>query len=164
MPVTKLTHGHTAGGQSPTYRSYRHAKKRCSVPSDRNYYLYGGRGIEFRFASFQEFLAEVGERPSLDHSIDRINSNGHYEAGNVKWSTRQEQARNTSQARWLTIDGETECVAEWATRTSVRSVTIRGRLRVGWCHKCSVFNPPGQWCSHVKRNAMFAGRLFNPLQ
>jgi hypothetical protein len=70
------------------------AKTRCSSSSTSNFNNYGGRGIQFKFASFDEFYADAGDRPSPDHSIDRIDNNGHYEVGNVKWSTRHEQLCN----------------------------------------------------------------------
>jgi hypothetical protein len=79
---------------TPEYVAYRSARKRCINPKTYNYKNYGGRGIEFRFESFGEFFAEVGPRPSPDHSIDRINNDGHYIAGNLRWSTRTEQMRN----------------------------------------------------------------------
>jgi hypothetical protein len=64
-----------------------HAKQRCTNPRDVKYPSYGGRGIDFRFTSFEQFFAEVGHRPFRE-TLDRINNEGHYEPGNVKWSTR----------------------------------------------------------------------------
>jgi hypothetical protein len=84
------THGMS---KSPTYGSYMAAKDRCTNPRRPNYPRYGGLGIEFRFASFEQFLACVGPRPS-GTTLDRINSDGHYEAGNVRWSTNAVQGRN----------------------------------------------------------------------
>jgi hypothetical protein len=86
-----IRHGSTL---TPEYRAYNSAKNRCQNPNNTAYYNYGGRGIEFRFNSFEDFLAEVGYRPSSKHSLDRSENNGHYEVGNVKWATKQEQARN----------------------------------------------------------------------
>jgi hypothetical protein len=58
------------------------------------YRHYGARGIEFRFADFASFIEVIGPRPSADYSLDRIDNDGHYEPGNVKWSTRHEQVHN----------------------------------------------------------------------
>lgn len=78
----------------PEYRAYIAAKKRCTNPNTQDWPLYGGRGIRFLFSSFQEFLAEIGSKPSSQHSIDRIDTDGHYCAGNVRWATAHEQRVN----------------------------------------------------------------------
>ena len=92
------THGHTKGGRgrlvSPEYTAYQGAKERCTNPNNRAYADYGGRGIKFRFNSFEEFLAEAGPKPSPAYSIDRIDNDGHYEKGNIRWATRIEQNNN----------------------------------------------------------------------
>lgn len=88
------THGMST---SLTYGSWIAMKKRCSYKKTNSYELYGGRGISVDpkwIASFPAFLADVGERPSSKHSLDRIDPNGHYVPGNVRWATRSEQARN----------------------------------------------------------------------
>lgn len=91
----RTIHGHgRRKHRSGEYRSYHGAKNRCNNPNCPKYRHYGGRGIEFRFSSFDQFLAEVGEKPTRLHSIDRIDNEGHYEPGNVKWSTQKEQIAN----------------------------------------------------------------------
>jgi hypothetical protein len=75
------------------------AKQRCRNPKARGYKYYGGRGIEVRFASFKEFYAHVGPRPSAQHSLDRIDSDGHYEPGNVRRATTEEQVNNRRNAK-----------------------------------------------------------------
>lgn len=91
---THTTHGATRHGRrSGAYVSFLAAKRRCTDPHIIGYKDYGGRGVEFRFDSFGQFFAEVGHRPK-GMSIDRINNDGHYEPGNVRWATRSEQRLN----------------------------------------------------------------------
>ena len=68
--------------------------KRCRDPKCKSWEDYGGRGIQVKFDNFEDFYFEIGPKPSPDFSIDRINVNGNYESGNVRWATQLEQARN----------------------------------------------------------------------
>lgn len=83
---------------TPEYASYQCARNRCKNPNTDGYAYYGGRGIQFKFKNFAEFFAELGEKPSPSHTVDRKNNNGNYEIGNVKWSTPKEQAKNRRKA------------------------------------------------------------------
>ena len=88
--------------QSSEYHSWDSMKARCYNPNYNQFKDYGGRGIEVcdRWKdSFENFLADMGSKPSSKHSIDRIDVNGNYEPGNCKWSTNQEQARNKRNQR-----------------------------------------------------------------
>lgn len=84
--------------------AYRAAKIRCTYPGVRGWKYYGGRGIEFRFKNFKEFLDAVGPHPGKGYSLDRIDNDGHYEVGNVKWATAEEQAKNRNYLRHCTDD------------------------------------------------------------
>ena len=82
---------------TPEYAAYRTAKHRCNNPKAKTYKNYGGRGIEFRFNSMQQFISELGLKPE-GYELDRINNDGHYEIGNVRWIPRicnQQNKRNT---------------------------------------------------------------------
>jgi len=86
---------------TPEWSSYKNARNRCNNPNNKNYKYYGGRGIEFRFKDFNEFFNHIGSRP-VGTSLDRIKTEGHYETGNVKWSTPQQQVDN--RRKCTTID------------------------------------------------------------
>jgi len=81
--------------KKPAFISFYSAQQRCQNSKHRSYKYYGGRGIEFRFKSYNDIVKEIGPRPK-NHSLGRIDNNGHYENGNIKWETLIEQARNRS--------------------------------------------------------------------
>jgi hypothetical protein len=84
----KRSHGRS---ETPEYVSFNNARWRC-----KNERGYVDRGIQFRFNSFDEFLAELGRRPE-GTTLDRIDNDGHYESGNVRWATPKQQANNRRQ-------------------------------------------------------------------
>ena len=134
------THGHSTGGkQSGEYTIWQLMKRRCHNPAnDSEQIHYAGRGIEVcerwrGFHGFENFLADVGPRPSAKHEIDRWpDPNGNYEPGNVRWATRAEQTRNTNSNVFITINGRTLCMADWAKEAGVTPPTIRYRYLAGW--------------------------------
>jgi hypothetical protein len=87
----RIKHGMSRTAENEAYKQ---AKARCNNPRSTGYKNYGGRGIKFLFQSFNEFFAHLGKKPSPELSLDRINNNGHYQSGNVRWATRFQQSNN----------------------------------------------------------------------
>lgn len=119
--------------RKPEYNVWIGMLHRCANPKRYGYYRYGGRGIrvcERWQASFEDFLADMGPRPSPDHSIDRIDNDGHYEPGNCRWATDAEQRRNRSDNRVLCFRGESRCLTDWAAKLGLTDSTIQYRLDV----------------------------------
>ena len=118
---------------TPTKRSFREMHQRCGNPNSDKWKWYGGRGITVceRWASFDNFLSDMGERPA-GKTLDRVNVNGNYEPGNCCWATPLEQGANKRNNRLLTIGGETMHMAEASRRYGVKQGTIWKRLLDGW--------------------------------
>jgi len=119
------THGMS---RTPEYRAYAHMVGRCTNPTDNHYQSYGGRGIEMKYKSFEDFYDDVGLRTTPQHSIDRIDNDGNYERGNCKWSTSKEQHRNTSRTRMITFKGATRSMVEWSEVTGIEYEKLKWRL------------------------------------
>ena len=94
-----LTHGDARRDAiAPEFHTWRAMRRRCQDPNDRDYQDYGGRGISVcdRWSSYENFIADMGRKPSKWHSIDRYPDNdGNYEPGNCRWATASQQRRNT---------------------------------------------------------------------
>lgn len=129
------------------YSVWQAMRRRCENQTDPGYPNYGGRGITVcdRWQEFENFRADIGERPSKSHSLDRINNDGPYAPWNVRWATRTEQARNTSKNRLITYQGQTRCTEGWDMEFGVPAATIRARLFRGWDEVRAITTPVGKW-------------------
>ena len=134
----------TSRKRSPEYMAWAQMKLRCLNPKSPKYPRYGGRGISVCSAwlEFDAFIADMGARPSPDHSIDRIDNDGDYEPSNCRWATRTQQQRNREANRRLTHDGETATLAEWAERLGISTATLYSRVgRLGWSVEKALTTP-----------------------
>ena len=128
---TQLRHGHTKRGpRSGTYISWRSMKRRTGYGHCEAEQSYTGIVVCERWLKFDHFLADMGERPP-GHSLDRIDSAGHYEPGNCRWATNAAQSRNKRTNHLIEFRGETLCLTDWAKRLGVAVNTIRYRLESG---------------------------------
>jgi len=120
---------------TPTYHSWSDMLKRVRNPQQKNFSDYGGRGIGVceRWLTFTNFLADMGEKPSRKHSIDRIDNDGDYSPDNCRWATRIEQANNTRANVILSYQGESKTLAQWSRIVGIKYQTLQSRLvDLGW--------------------------------
>lgn len=130
------THGHYRNRKPTKIRSaWSSMKDRCLNRKHKDYKNYGGRGIDVceRWKnSFEAFLADVGDPPSQDHTIERICTNGNYEPGNVKWATRLEQRHNRrDKVHTHTYGDEEKTAREWSEYFGIKRKTLERKLREG---------------------------------
>lgn len=134
------------GCKSPEYRSWIEMRRRCRDTTRHNYYLYGARGIKVcaRWKNFETFLEDMGHRPTLQHSIDRINSNGHYSPSNCRWATSKEQTNNRRSNRIVSYCGTRISLSSALSMAGdvVKKDTARLRLERGWSVADAVETPP----------------------
>lgn len=110
-------------------------RRRCYTVSDSAYNRYGGRGIKICDAwleSVRQFYADMGDRPTPKHTIERIDNNGNYEPGNCVWATRAEQTENQRSTKLLTFQGESLSISKWARRLGISRRTLSRRIASGW--------------------------------
>ena len=126
----------TTHGKSgiPEFKIWAAMRQRCVNPKAMGFNHYGGRGIKVceRWNSFENFLADMGLRPSPKHSIERRNNDGPYDPTNCIWATKKMQANNTSINHRLRLGDETLTVVQWAERLGIDRHTIGNRLALGW--------------------------------
>ncbi len=129
------THGQARRGQhSPTYTSWRAMIERCYSKGTSAFAKYGALGIRVcpEWHEYDAFLADMGERPSRNHSIDRRDGALGYSKSNCRWATSQEQCRNLRTNVWLEHAGERLVASDWAKRLGVSPATIHQRLKKCW--------------------------------
>ena len=135
MSAANITHGLASDRM---YGKWKDMKRRCHNPEHRNYPDYGGRGIavcaEWRddFKAFYDHVTALPGYGKPGMSLDRIDNDGNYEPGNVRWATEKQQKRNTRYTVMLEFDGKIQCMADWADELGMKRVTLEQRIRSGW--------------------------------
>jgi hypothetical protein len=117
------------------YRAWQGMIRRCYDPKHPSYQYYGLRGIsvcdEWR-QSFLSFYEHIGPKTSPEYELDRINNNGNYEPGNIRWATKKEQHRNTRANKYHKFQGRILCITAWAEEEGIPIKRLRYRLKQGW--------------------------------
>lgn len=141
------------------YKAWVNMRNRCFSKSLREYPLYGGRGITVcaRWDSFLNFFTDMGEQPE-GLTLERIDNNGNYEPSNCKWATRAEQGRNTRSTRFITLNGKTLCLADWAVELGVRENLLVQRLRLGWSPEDVISIPVRKKQMHIAHLISLRGK------
>lgn len=130
--------------KSPEYRIWSRIKDRCNNPNSDCYDGYGGRGITLdpSWEIFENFYTAMGPRPSPNHSIDRIDNNKGYSKENCRWATSKEQSRNKRSNRYLTLNGKTLLLVEWAEKLNCSPRAIQQRIDYyGWSVEKALTTP-----------------------
>lgn len=124
------THGMS---KTSTYSTWSGMKDRCFNPKNKFFHYYGGRGIVVcdRWLDFTNFFADMGEKPSKEYSVDRIDNDGNYCPENCRWATKAEQMSNRRINRRISFNGENLTVSEWGKKTGIPTQTIYQRLEIG---------------------------------
>jgi len=134
--IRNATHGCARHGRETSeYGIWHGMLQRCYNPRTSSYKSYGARGIrvcERWRRCFENFLADMGPRPSRLHSIDRLDPNGDYEPGNCRWATWKEQQNHRRTTRILEWNGQRHSATEWAEITGLRPRLILNRIDAGW--------------------------------
>jgi len=137
------THGMS---KTRTFKIWREMKARCNNPNSTNYSKYGGRGIkvcERWNNSFEAFLEDMGEPPTKEHSLDRIDNNRDYEPSNCRWATAKEQARNRRNNVTFEFQGKERTLAEIAEIVGVKYSLLNSRVMdYGWTIEEATSLPP----------------------
>lgn len=129
---SKVTHGKS---HTSEWNIWSCMIKRCTNPKVGNFHRYGGRGIKVCDAwqkDFLKFLYHIGPRPSPLHTVDRINNDGNYEPGNVRWATMKEQSENKSVTRMYEHQGVKAPLAYWAEKSGMSITALFYRIKSGW--------------------------------
>lgn len=126
----KKNHFVHGGKNDAEYNIWCKMRQRCNNPSDASYKNYGGRGITFckEWQSYENFLTDMGRRPSGSYTLERINVNGNYCKENCKWATWDEQRMNKRKTLYIEYNGERKTLKEWAIIIGKKYILLYNRI------------------------------------
>lgn len=119
------------GEKTPEYRTWAAMKSRCLNAKNKSFPRYGGRGITVcaDWVEYENFLRDMGRRPSLSHSLERIDNDRGYSRENCRWATQLEQCFNRSNTVRIEVSGKTKALSQWAKDIGVDRTTIKNRAK-----------------------------------
>lgn len=137
--ASRFKHGKS---RSPEYFSWRSMQQRCNNQRASGFQRYGGRGIKVceRWSEFENFLADMGDRPA-GTSLDRIDGTKGYEPENCRWATMRVQSENRRTAVLIEFDGKRQSVPDWAREKGIPITTLDYRLKHGWAVERALSEP-----------------------
>lgn len=153
MSVIKRTHGasgYKGKDRGPLYVTWSDIRRRCYTPSAINFQHYGGRGIkmcdrwkdgESGMTGYECFVADMGPKPSRRHTVERKDTNGDYGPSNCEWATRDAQARNKRNNRWVVFGGQRMIITDAIKASGIPPWTVHERLAAGWSEDRALTQP-----------------------
>lgn len=128
--------------KSPAYKSWHAMITRCTNKNSKDWQRYGKQGIACcdEWLSFKNFYRDMGNRPQ-GTTIDRIDNKKGYSPENCRWATIKEQATNKSSCNYITYNGETKTISEWANLIGLKWETLKARINKGWSIERALTTP-----------------------
>jgi hypothetical protein len=145
--MTTLRHGEArSAGRTPEWQTWRNMMRRCYEQCT-SYAQYGAKGVRVcsRWHRYEDFLADMGRKPSSQHTIDRLDNSKGYSPSNCRWATQAEQNRNKSNCVFLVFNGERRVLAEWARIRGLNEGTLRSRISKGLSIQDALDTKVGRW-------------------
>ncbi len=129
--------------KTPEYTAWLSMRQRCVNTKHPCYAGYGGRGITVceRWDLFENFISDMGKRPSPRHEIERLNNDKGYYPDNCAWKTRFEQMRNTRKTRLVTLGDVTQCLKDWCRDLGISYKLTLNRISKNWSLEKAMFTP-----------------------
>jgi hypothetical protein len=140
-------YAHSTHELYPTYLCWKGMRDRCKYVNRPDYKHYGGKGISvcerwlFPISGFVNFLKDMGERPSNNHTLDRIDGNKNYEPDNCRWATRKEQALNRPSKNLFKESDKTISGTDISLKLGGYKNLVYGRLSAGWPYELATTIP-----------------------
>lgn len=156
--LLNLKHGHSRGNhqESSEYKTWLSMRQRCYNLNSKYYPDYGGRGIVIceRWQEFKNFYEDMGNKPSLSHTIDRFpDMNGNYEPSNCRWATKKEQSNNRRSNVIVDFRNEIKPLKQWCEDLELNYKQTHKRIKYyGWSIEKAFTEAPIPQCRIIEFN------------